>query len=149
MQALEFFQVAACRQQEDAAVPAIGAAIEILLGRGRIGLFDEAVDDTDVIADMRGDAEYRIAGRVQRYKPGSPITLKQCNIREQTAGPSGPAPAPAGKKAAAAGRSLAALFPRSEPLAPPARWPAGPRILAGDPARGELSVPSPCMWSYA
>jgi tetratricopeptide (TPR) repeat protein len=39
-------------------------------------------DDTDVVNEMRVDTEYRIAGRVQRYKPGTPITLKQAIIRE-------------------------------------------------------------------
>ena len=43
-------------------------------------------DDPDVIADMRTETEYRIAGRVQKYKAGTPITLKQATIKE---GPGG------------------------------------------------------------
>ncbi len=39
-------------------------------------------DDPDIAQEMKGDIEYRIAGRVSKFKPGAPITLKQAQIRE-------------------------------------------------------------------
>ena len=108
-------------------------------------------DDPDVIADMRGDAEYRIAGRVQPYKPSAPLVLKQCQIREQIGG-DGPPPAKKGpgKKAAAGGPVVAVMLPPNhEPSVPPARRPAFPSTVAGNPAPGESSLSSPSLWSVA
>ena len=44
-------------------------------------------DDMDIAFDLKQDAEYRIVGRVQRYKPGTPIVLKQAAVKagEKTA----------------------------------------------------------------
>lgn len=39
-------------------------------------------DDPDVAQEMKPDIEYRIAGRVSKFKPGAPITLKQAQIRQ-------------------------------------------------------------------
>lgn len=43
-------------------------------------------DDPDIASEMRGDTEYWIAGRVQKFRQGSPITLKQAIIKQ---GPTG------------------------------------------------------------
>ena len=44
-------------------------------------------DDVDVAFDLKEDAEYRIVGKVQRFKPGTPITIKPATVKagQQTA----------------------------------------------------------------
>jgi hypothetical protein len=37
-------------------------------------------DDIDVASDLTSEMEYRIAGKVQRYKPGTPVTLRQAQV---------------------------------------------------------------------
>jgi tetratricopeptide (TPR) repeat protein len=39
-------------------------------------------DDPDIVNDLRADSEYLIAGRVQKFKAGAPVTLKQATIKE-------------------------------------------------------------------
>jgi len=43
-------------------------------------------DDQDIAQEIKADVEYCIAGKVQKFKPGTPITLKQAQIREGPVG---------------------------------------------------------------
>ncbi len=42
--------------------------------------------DPDVAFDLNADSEYRIAGRVQQFKSGSPIVLKEATVKEGQVG---------------------------------------------------------------
>ena len=63
-------------------------------------------NDLDIIADLKEDTPYRITGRVQRMKPGTPILMKSVTIMPPTT------------EAAA----LAAAPPRPIAMNPMGRW---------------------------